>query len=68
MVSTGCGNKNDADEEVTKEKSEKIDESAEKETETLVTIEEPPYEIAMLEPDSIGNRYMEATLSLIRNL
>ncbi len=27
----------------------------------LVTIEEIPYEITMLEPDSIGTRYMEAT-------
>lgn len=42
------------DEEVEDSKADK---------EALITVEELPYEITMLEPDSSGTRYMEATFT-----
>lgn len=42
---------------------EKKDEKKEEKEQPPVTIEELPMNVTMLEPDSIGNRYMEATFT-----
>lgn len=44
-------------------KDEKKDEKKEEKEQPPVTIEELPMNVTMLEPDSIGNRYMEATFT-----
>lgn len=68
----GCGGGATSDEEsighkeqLNMDKStddEKVEDSK-ADKEVLITVEELPYEITMLEPDSLGTRYMEATFT-----
>lgn len=65
---TGCGNQNDGEEVANKEVSEDSSEDGDEEKEvekedSLIKVEDLPYEITILEPDSIGSRYMEATFT-----
>lgn len=53
--------KNNANAQVEEKKDEK--EEKEQKEQPPVTIEELPMNVTMLEPDSIGNRYMEATFT-----
>lgn len=55
--------KNNANAQVEEKKDEKEEVKKEEKEQPPVTIEELPMNVTMLEPDSIGNRYMEATFT-----
>lgn len=67
LTLTGCDNGSEGEEVSKKEDANSVKENTEKEKnekeDTLIKVEDLPYEINILEPDSIGTRYMEATFT-----
>ena len=59
----GCGGNKTVDNNSENNVNAQVEEKNEEKEQPPVTIEEVPMNLTILEPDSIGNRYMEATFT-----
>lgn len=59
----GCGGNKKVDNNLQNNVNVQVEENSQEKEEPPVTIEELPMSVTILEPDSIGNRYMEATFT-----